>query len=93
MNWPQLLFALLLLTVGGVFIAYNAMVFWLSVVRNDHAPSVAPIFGGIIAAAGVLVLPVSSSWHWAWIPLVVDWGGFRILIWQWFSKSKRRGRT
>ena len=80
MNWPRLIFAAILLIIGGGFIAYNAMIFWLTVVRKELAPSVAPIFGGVIAAAGILVLPVNGSWQWAWVPLVVDWGGFRIFI-------------
>lgn len=85
MNWPQLIFAVALLVIGGVFIAYNAMVFWLTVVRKDDGPSIAPIFGGLIAAAGIAALPVAGSWHWAWIPLLLDWGGFRILLSHWWS--------
>jgi len=85
-NWPQLIFAVALLLVGGAFIAYNAMVFWLTVVRKEHAPSVAPIFGGVIAAAGVVALPVAGTWQWAWVPLVIDWGGFRIFLSQWLSR-------
>jgi hypothetical protein len=73
--WPRLTFAVTLLIIGGVFIAFNVMVFWVTVVRREHAPSVAPIFGGIIAAAGIVALPVTGSWKWAWVPLMIDWGG------------------
>ena len=52
MDWLQLLFATVLLIIGGVFIAYNALIFWLTVVQKEHAPSVAPIVGGVIAAIG-----------------------------------------
>lgn len=72
---PQSTFAVTLLAVGGTMITFNAMVFWLTVVRRDHAPSVAPIFGGVIAAAGVALLPLAGSWQWAWVPLMIDWGG------------------
>ena len=75
MNWPQLIFALALLVIGGVFIAFNAMIFWLTVVRKKHAPAVAPIVGGPIAAVGIALLPLAGSWKLAWVPLVVDWGG------------------
>ena len=85
MDWPRLIFAVALLAIGGVFLVYNAMIFWLTVVRKDHAPSVAPIFGGVIAAIGIAVLPVPSSWIWAWFPLVIDWGGFRIFVAHWLS--------
>jgi hypothetical protein len=85
-NWPQFIFAVALLVIGGALVAYNAMVFWLTVIRKDPAPSVAPIFGGVIAAVGIATLPVSGSWHWAWVPLVIDWGGFRIFLSHWLSK-------
>jgi len=52
-NWARLIFAVALLIIVGGFIAYNAMVFWLTVVRKEHAPSVAPIVGGDIAAVVV----------------------------------------
>jgi hypothetical protein len=90
LNWPQLIFAVALLIAGGALIAYNAMVFYLSVIRNEHAPSVAPIFGGVIAAAGIALLPVEGIWIWAWIPLVIDWGGFRIFLAHWLSKRPDR---
>ena len=73
--WPRLTLAVTLLATGGTMIAYNTMIFWLTVVRRDHAPSVAPIFGGVIAAAGVALLPLAGSWQWAWVPLMIDWGG------------------
>lgn len=92
MNWPQLIFAVALLLIGGGLIAYNAVIFWLTVVRKEDAPSVAPLFGGIIAAAGVAVLPFAGSWHWAWIPLVIDWGGFRIFLSHWRSRRESRSR-
>jgi len=89
MNWPQLIFAVVLLTIGGVLIAYNAMIFWLTVIRKDHAPSVAPIFGGVIAAIGIAVLPVTWGWKWAWVPLVLDWGGIRIFVSHWLSERAK----
>lgn len=85
MNWAQLVFAVALLLIGGAFIAYNAMIFWLTGVRKEDAPSVAPIVGGVIAAAGVVALPVAGSWQWAWVPLLVDWGGIRIFLSHWIS--------
>ena len=80
MNWVQLIFSSALLIVGGVFIAFNAMIFWFTVIRKEDASSVAPIVGGIIAAACGIALPVTSSWHWAWRPLMVDWGRLSHLL-------------
>lgn len=89
MNWPRLIFAIILLVVGGTMIAYNATIFWLIVVRKEPAPSVVPIFGGVIAAAGIAMLPITGSWHWTRVPLVIDWGGFRILLAYWLQQRKR----
>jgi len=44
MGWSRLIFAVVLLAAGGALIAFNAMVSWLTEVRRDHAPAVAPIF-------------------------------------------------
>ncbi len=85
MNWPQLIFALALLGIGGVFIAFNATIFWLTVVRKEHAPAAAPIVGGLIAAIGIASLPLAGSWKWAWVPLVVDWGGLPLFIFAWYE--------
>ena len=87
--WPQLLFALALLAVGGVCIAFNAMIFWLTVVRKEHAPAVAPIVGGPIAAVGIALLPLAESWKWAWVPLVVDWGGLPHYLFIWYENRSR----
>jgi len=88
-NWPQLIFAVVLLAIGGAFIAFNAVIFWLTVVRKQDAPSVAPIVGGVIAAAGVAALPLAGSWQWAWVPLLIDWGGLRIFLPHWFSRRDK----
>lgn len=87
MNWGQLIFALTLLAIGAVFIAFNAMIFWLEVVRKRAAPSVAPLVGGFIAAAGIAAWPAEGAWTWAWVPLVVDWGGLRLLLWHMLSSA------
>ncbi len=88
-SWPRLTFAVTLLIIGGGMIAFNAMVFWLAVVRGGDAPSVAPVFGGVIAATGVAVLPFAGSWQWAWVPLIVDWGGLPRYSATLFNKLRR----
>ena len=88
-NWPQLIFAAGLPVIGGAFIAYNAMIFWPTVGRKEDAPSVAPVFGGVIAAVGIVVLPVAGSWQWSWIPLLIDWGGIRIFLSHWLSRRAK----
>lgn len=88
--WSRLVFSITLLGVGGVFIAYNARAFWLEVVLKEHAPSVLPIFGGIIAGIGIAILPVVGSWKWAWIPLLLDWGGLGMLYSAWLERRTKQ---
>jgi hypothetical protein len=79
----RLILAIALVVVGGVFIAFNAMIFWLTVVCREEAPAVAPIIGGVIAGAGIALLPIAGSWQWAWVPLAVDWGGLPFFLHAW----------
>jgi hypothetical protein len=87
--WPRSTTAITLLLAGAAFISFNAMVFWETIVRKDHAPAVLPIFGGILGAAGIALLPFPEAWIWAWVPLVIDWGGLPRLIAAWCGPSSR----
>ncbi|MDH4322893.1 MAG: hypothetical protein OEW90_02005 [Betaproteobacteria bacterium] len=87
-NWPQLIFAAGLPVIGGAFIAYNAMIFWPTVGRKEDAPSVAPIFGGVIAAVGIFVASRRE------LATVLDTAshrlaGFRIFLSHWLSKRAK----
>ncbi|HKJ50683.1 MAG TPA: hypothetical protein VKB27_04230 [Gammaproteobacteria bacterium] len=84
--WPQITFAVTLILIGSAFIAFNGLIFWLTVVRKEAASSITPVFGGIIAAAGIAILPVNEIWKFSWIPLVIDWGGIPFFLTGWFSR-------
>jgi hypothetical protein len=73
--WPGPILGITFILVGGVIIAYNAMIFWVTMTGRGGGPSPAPLIGGLFAAMGILFLPIDMAWHWAWIPLVIDWGG------------------
>jgi len=79
-NWPQLTFSITLLAVGTGMIGYNVMIFWQTEIRHSGAPSVLPLFGGILAAIGIAILPMEGSWKWVWLPLALDWGGVPMLL-------------
>jgi hypothetical protein len=68
-KWPQPVLAIALLAIGGVMIAFNAMVFWLTLVRKGDAPAI-----------GVVVLPIAGSWKWAWILLAFDGSWLPMLL-------------
>jgi uncharacterized membrane protein len=85
---PQLVLAVTLLIIGGVMIVFNAINFWATVVRKRESPSVLPVFGGIMAAIGIAILPVEGVWKWAWIPLLLDWGGLPVYLAALFGYNK-----
>ena len=89
LKWPRLTGGVSLLAVGGAMMAFNAVIFWHTVIRKDSAPSVAAIFGGVLAAAGMALLPVEGLWKWAWTPLLLDWGGLPILVAAWIDNRKQ----
>jgi len=72
---PQLIMAVTLLVIGFGMIVYNAINFWTTVLRKEESSSVVPIAGGVIASIGVAIIPLDGIWKWAWIPLMLDWGG------------------
>lgn len=73
--WPRLTLGISFILIGAVAIAYNAMIFWTSVIHRGGAPSAVPLVGGLFAAMGILFLPIDHAWLWALIPLLIDWGG------------------
>ena len=87
--WPQWTTGVTLLATGAVFILFNAVIFVQTVVRDRAAPSVAPFAGGIFAAAGVALLPIPGVWNWAWIPLLIDWGGLPLLLSALFRRRRK----
>lgn len=86
---PQLILALTFLLIGGGFIVFNGVAFWVTVIRKEPFSSVAPIAGGLVAAVGVAFLPIAESWKWAWLPLVLDWGGVPRVLAAWHASRAR----
>jgi hypothetical protein len=83
MYWGQLIFSVVLLLAGSFAIVVNGWIFWESMVKKRPTPSVLPIFGGIIAAIGLAIFPAERTWIWAWVPIVVDWGGLPAVVVAW----------
>jgi hypothetical protein len=61
-SWPRVTGSVTLLASGVTLMVYNATIFRARIVNNDDAPAVAPVFGGILAAAGIAILPVEGIW-------------------------------
>jgi hypothetical protein len=84
MNWGQLIFSVVLILAGSFAILVNGWIFWESIINKRHTPSVIPIVGGIFAAVGITVFPAERTWMWAWLPIVVDWGGLPVIVVAWW---------
>lgn len=62
--------------LGALFIAlasYNGLIF-ITERRGGHAPSVAPLVGGLSGAAALWVWPYHEPGLWAFLPVVLDYG-------------------
>jgi len=84
---PRLVAACTCLVIGLAFIAYNARAFWSREIGKSESGSAAPLFGGVIAAIGVALLPLGGSWKWAWLPLLFDWGGLPSFLVAWIRRD------
>jgi hypothetical protein len=92
---PQLIFAVILIGIGVLFMLYNFMIFHATVIRRREASSVLPIFGGIFACAGMIIIPVEGTAYYSWIPILLDWGGLPIFVSAYIEnklKKKKKNR-
>lgn len=83
MFWLRLTLSSLLLVLGGLCILGNAWIGWRTIVRRAPAPSPIPLVGGVLAAAGVALLPFPRSWMWSGAPFLLDLGGAPGLLLPW----------
>jgi hypothetical protein len=79
----RLVFSLVLALGGSFVVVVNGWIFWETIIRKRRAPSPVPIVGGIFAAVGIALFPWNGTWMWAWIPIVVDWGGLPAILVAW----------
>jgi hypothetical protein len=68
------------LALGG-FIALGNWVTLVGIIVAKRSSSFVPFIGGVLAAIGMLLLPVADLWKWAWIPLIADFGTLPMWIW------------
>ncbi len=86
--------ALVLFVLGAYVITINCWIFYRTMIRRQHAPSVVPILGGIFGVGALLAAPIPVVHAWWWLPLLLDWGGlpglFTSLIWQFLDGQKQK---
>ena len=64
----------LLLLAGAWLMGLNSAVFWRRHVQKRESSSWIPLLGGMLGAAGLLLIPFAPTQKWWWLPLVLDWG-------------------
>jgi hypothetical protein len=64
--------------------AYISIMNWYTFVNNcilkKPFVSAVPFGCGLFGALGIVLLPIEGSWIWLWVPSVIDWGSFPIVI-------------
>ncbi|MFK7777000.1 MAG: hypothetical protein QM501_02605 [Gimesia sp.] len=74
---------------GCWIVAMNWLVVWkIWVVKDEKAPSWAPILGGALVSFGLWIQPYETLSSWWWIGFLVDYGCFfgfahTALFWIW----------
>ncbi|HKI63775.1 MAG TPA: hypothetical protein VKA16_04025 [Burkholderiales bacterium] len=87
----QAAFSVLLAAAFLVAAVYNGLIF-LAERRGGAAPSVIPVFGGILGAVGVWLWPYHDLAAWAWAPLLLDYGCAYYLARGAFVEARRAWR-
>ncbi|MDA7521686.1 hypothetical protein N8606_01760 [Akkermansiaceae bacterium] len=67
--------------VFGAFVSVGNWITLIGVLVTKGSSSFVPLVGGVLAAIGLLILPIDCIWKWAWVPLVTDFG--TIPLWTW----------
>lgn len=88
----QLFGGIALIVVGLFFIVMNWAVVLQWLLRRKHSSWV-PLFGGLLAAIGTVVLPYPYFRSFWWVPLVIDWGSLPGLIFTVFYFGGRKIRN
>ena len=73
-------FSIILLLFSLYMIGMNWAVFVNNHILKKKWASAVPFVGGIAGSLGLLLLPVSENWKYAWIPLLVDWGSIPVVF-------------
>jgi hypothetical protein len=61
--------------LGNLWITFGGFFF-----KKKKPESLLPFVGGIVGAVGLLLLPISQTRHFWWVPLVIDLGCGPMLI-------------
>jgi hypothetical protein len=80
------------LILGGM-ISLGNWITLIGVIVTKRSSSFVPFVGGVLAAIGIFVLPISGLWKWAWIPLVADLQSLPITVWTCVTLFLKKNKT
>lgn len=80
MEYISKIFAILLLVFSIYLILMNWVVFSNNYIFKKKWSSAIPLFGGIAGMLGIILYPISGSYKYSWIPLLLDWGSIPIIF-------------
>ncbi|MBC2592657.1 hypothetical protein H5P28_00125 [Ruficoccus amylovorans] len=80
MDIIQWIASAVLLLFGGYIAVMNWAVFVNNHVLKKQWASAIPFIGGFVLTMGIVLLPITGSWKYAWIPLLLDWGSVPVVI-------------
>lgn len=71
---------ILLSAVSLFFIVMNGRIFWNNMIAKKEWISEAPLIGGLLGGAAVLLIFGREYWFLALIPMVLDWGCIPLIV-------------
>ena len=77
----------------GVLISLGNWVTLIGIIVTKGSSSFIPFIGGVLAAIGMLILPIEDIWKWAWIPLVADFGTTPMWLWALCAKRMDKAKS
>ncbi len=69
-----------MLLIAVCLIYINWSVFVNNYIRKKPFVSAVTFGGGLFGGLGLMILPVEGSWIWCWVPCLIDWGSFPVVI-------------
>ncbi len=58
----------------------NWNVFYENFIKKNTTISAVPLLGGIVGVVGLWLMPIGVDNKWLFLPLIVEWGSFPLII-------------
>jgi hypothetical protein len=93
MAYLMWIFSVFALLFFGFMLFINWRIFYHNNIKKDSTTSVIPLIGGISGVIGLWLLPaLNLDFILMFIPLIIEWGSFPLLLATGFFLLKRKKR-